>query len=291
MCHRPAKPLWIRFAAPIVACVAACLAFSSIAKADGWQPWSGASYSAAPSTSDNRADSQPQVYDVAPAFARAATAEAQYDLAWTNMTATQIRARIQFQHSPEYRRAQQELSDAQAAYDDAAQTVIANLLSDPAYHKLIEKRTQTQIALNSHPDDPADLNAIAQLKMEYSAAASRMEADALAGDSQVRDAKTRLQAAQQVVTGMTERFNDTFANQPAVASAWKTYQNSIVNQAGAQGYLEGALITRADVINVNNLKYAPAPNNVYCGAPYYPYWGYGFSPYFTGYYGFVGRRF
>ena len=245
------------------------------------------------STPDNRGTSQPLVYDVAPAFARAATAQAQFDLAWTNMTAAQIRARAQFEHSPEYVAAQRELADAQSAYDGACEAVIADLLKDPAYHKLIEKRTQVQIALDQHPADSADVQAIAHLKMEYSAAASRMEADALAGDSQVQNAKTRLLAGQQVVDSMIQRFEDAFANQPAVAFAWRNYQNAIVNQAGAQGYLQGALITRDDVNNVNYLRYSPAPNNVYCGAPYYPTWSYGcgINPYFFGYYGIVVRRF
>ncbi len=229
MFHRPSKLGWMRFAAFSMACLAA----AAVVKADDWQPWSGAGAPVAgSSTPDNRGTSQPLVYDVAPAFARAATAQAQFDLAWTNMTAAQIRARAQFEHSPEYVAAQRELADAQSAYDGACEAVIADLLKDPAYHKLIEKRTQVQIALDQHPADSADVQAIAHLKMEYSAAASRMEADALAGDSQVQNAKTRLLAGQQVVDSMIQRFEDAFANQPAVAFAWRNYQNAIVNQAG-----------------------------------------------------------
>jgi hypothetical protein len=291
MAHRPSKLHWMRMAAV----GAACLTIASVSRADNWQPWTGAGSPAASATTDNSSDSQPLAYDIAPAMAQAATADAKYDLAWMNLSEAKIHAYTKFEHSPEYQRAQRELADAQSAYDDASQTVIASLLSDPAYHKLIEKRTQTQIALNQRPGDQGIFNAISQLKMEYSSAASRMEADALAGDIQVRVAKTRLLAAQQVVTEITNRFEDNFAAQPAIASAWRNYQNAIIDQAGAQGYLDGALITRADLNYFNNLKYTPAPNNIYYGAPYYPYggygYGYGFTPIYYGYYRRVVRRF
>ena len=225
---------------------------------------------------------------MAPAMGQAAAAEAQYDRASINLTDAQIRTRTQFQHSAEYRAAQRELQDAQDAYESACQDVLADLRNNPAYHALLEKRTQTQIALDNNRGDKPEMVAIATLKMEYSAAASRMEAEALGADSQVRDAKVRLEAAGQTLQGMTERFEDSFPDRPAIASAWQNYQNSIVNQAGAQGYLEGAFITRSDMMLANAQRYsAPQPN---CwGGWGYPY---GCSPYWYGYYGIIiNRRF
>ena len=288
MFHRPWTPGWVRMG---VAAMAVAAATCAVAKADGdaWQQWSGSdSPSAVSRGTDNQQNtSQPLVYDMAPAMARAAVAQAQYDRASINLTDVQIRARLQFEHSPEYRAAVQELSDAQGAYEAACQPVENELMDNPAYRSLIEKRTQTQVALDNSHGDRAVATAITTLKMEYSAAASKMEAEALADDAQVRDAKVRLIAARQTLDSMTERFEDSFADRPAVAAAWQNYQDSIINRAGAQGYLDGAMVTRADVLLTNQQRYSGTQYS-YCAA--WPY-GYGYSPYWYGYYGVLVRRF
>ena len=77
------------------------------------------------------------------------------------------RARKDFQISAEYITAQNDLADAQHAYDAAVDTVLARLQTDQQYKNLIEKRTQEQIALKSTGIGTGVRNSVATEKLHY----------------------------------------------------------------------------------------------------------------------------
>ena len=132
---------------------------------------------------------------------------------------------------------------------------MARLANDQNYRKLVEQRTQEQIDLKSADVDSGLRNVVASEKLRYGAMASRMEAYALASDSAVQDAKSRLVAAQEALTVKERQFESQLFNRPEIAAARQSMEMARANKAGAVGYLCGAEITRADQIDVNSQMY------------------------------------
>jgi hypothetical protein len=167
------------------------------------------------------------------------------------------------------------VADAQKTYDAASDAVMARLANDKEYRKLVEQRTQEQIDLKSADVDSGLRNYVANEKLRYGAMASRIEANALANDSAVQDAKNRLVAAQESLTVKERQFESQLFNRPEIVAARQSMEMARSNKAGAVGYLRGAEVTRADQIDVNSQVYGG--NTVVVGP-----WG----PYYRGYFGF-----
>jgi hypothetical protein len=239
----------------------------------GYLPWRGSGFGGyvvnGPSPSQ-----APRVYDLAPAVAQAAYAEADYDNRWIGLQVMLERARGDFFISADYLAARQEVTEAQNAYDSAADSVLARLASDGTYRNLIEQRTEEQIALKSTGVGSGLRNAVAAEKLRVGAMASRMEAYALANDSAVQDARKRLVSAQAALTLKQGQFESQLYNRPEIVAARQAMEGSRANKAGAQGYLLGAEITRADQVNINSQAYGG--NTVILGP---------WDPYYRGYFG------
>jgi hypothetical protein len=185
------------------------------------------------------------------------------------------RARGDFYISADYLAARKEVADAQRVYDSATDSVLARLANDKNYRDLIEQRTEEQIALKSTGVGSGLRNAVAAEKLRYGTMVSRMEAFALANDSGVQDARKRLVTAQEAMTLKGEQFESQLFRQPEVAGARESMEAARANKAGAEGYLRGAVITRADQIDINAQMYG---GNSILISPW--------NPYYRGYFGF-----
>jgi hypothetical protein len=242
----------------------------------GFLPWQsngfgfGPVYPAGVSTGPQQA----QGYDIAPAMGRAAFAEAEFDNRWADLQVLVDRARKDFQVSAEYMAAKNELTDAQHVYDAAVDSVLARLQSDQQYKDLIEKRTEEQIALKSTGIGTGLRNSVATDKLHYGSMVTQMEAVALSDDSAVQDARGRLISADETLRLKEHQFESQLYNRPEVAAARGEMETARANRAGADGYLHGAYITRADQLNLS--VQSNSGNNVFLT---------GMDPYFRAYFG------
>ncbi len=243
----------------------------------GFMPWQsngfgfGPVYPAGVSTGPQQ---QAQVYDIAPALGQAAFAEAEFDNRWAGLQVLVDRARVDFQISSEYIAAKDELTDAQHAYDAAVDAVLARLQTDQQYKDLIEKRTEEQIALKSTGVGTGLRNSVATEKLHTGSMVTQMEAVALTNDPSVQDARIRLVSADETLRLKEKQFESQLYNRPEVVAARGQMETARANKAGADGYLRGAFITRADQLNLNAQN--NSGNNVFLT---------GMDPYFRAYYG------
>jgi hypothetical protein len=243
----------------------------------GFRPWQsngfgfGPVYAAGASSGPQQ---QAQVYDIAPAMGQAAFAEAEFDNRWAELQVMVGRARMDFQISAEYLSAKNDLADAQRAYDGAVDAVLARLQSDQQYKDLVEKRTEEQIALKSTGIGTGVRNSVATEKLHTGSMVTQMEAVALTNDSAVQDARGRLVSADETLRLKEKQFESQLYSSPEVVAARGQMETARANRAGADGYLHGAYVTRADQLNLNAQN--NSGNNVYLT---------GMDPYFRAYYG------
>jgi hypothetical protein len=253
---------------------------------NGYRPWTyvdfgygspWGSYASAPPEQSGTDTSAVKVYDIAPAVAEASYAEAEVERTYTNLNLMIDRARKDFETSSDYQAALHELNDAQATYEDAMNRVIDHLMDNPSYRNLIQQRTFQDVVMEGMLPYSGVRTRVAEQKMDYGSQASLMEADALAHDSAFQDAKTRLLSAKQTLWRRQADFNSSLYRKPELVAANQSYQAAKSNCAGAAGYLRGALVTRADQVDINAASFGGTAG----GLVYSPW-----TPYFGGYNGF-----
>ncbi|MDP9172412.1 MAG: hypothetical protein M3O30_00910 [Planctomycetota bacterium] len=222
-----------------------------------------------------------QVYDLGPVMARAAFADSEYDNANANLNIAVSRTRKDFDNSPDVVAARQKLQDAQKTYDNAAAQVMADVAKDPNYQNLVDHRSELDAAI-SQTVSPAARADLARQKLDISATLSHVRAVALAeamkNDSALMQAKDNVALAQQQLADKLNQHDSAFYDNQHVAGAWSNLQNSRSMRAAAQGYLQGALITRSDIIATDE-RHNPNYGNIAAG---------GFDPYNSGYFGVGG---
>jgi hypothetical protein len=241
-------------------------------------PWIGGGFgpyygddSSGPSQSQQQ---QPQVVDMAPALGMAAYADTEYDNRWSSLQVLLDRSRNSFKISDDYLNAKRDLDGAQKDYDAAVETALSRLLDDPNYKDLVLKRTQEEVALKQTAMDTPIRDRVAAEKMRYGSQISQMEATALANDSDVQDTRSKLVAADEKLRLMEKRFEADLYHRPDVVAARQQMETARVNKAGADGFLTGTFITRADQLDANAQTYTG--NTVYMSP---------WDPYYRGYYG------
>jgi len=248
----------------------------------GYAPWRGSGFAGGaigfgpvyPAGVSTGPQQQAQGYDIAPAMGQAAFADADFDNRWADLQLLVDRARKDFQISAEYLSAKRDLTNAQQAYDAAVNAVLARLQSDQQYKDLIEKRTEEQIALKSTGIGTGLRNSVATEKMHYASMVTQMEALALTNDSAVQDARCRLVSADESLRLKEKRFESQLYDRPEVVAARGQMEIARTNKAGADGFLRGAFISRADQLNLKGQN--NSGNNVFLT---------GMDPYFRQYYG------
>jgi hypothetical protein len=231
-------------------------------------------YYPADSGSSQASSQPPPVYDLAPAMGMAYYADTEYDNRWSGLQVLLERARKEFQISDQYLKAKKDVDDAQANYDAAVDSVLNKLQDDPNYKDLVIKRTEQQVAVNATPIDSGARDYVAAKKMQAGSQVTQMEASAMANDSNVQDARTKLIAADESLRLLEKRFEADLYHRPDVVAGRQQVEVARANKAGADGYLYGAWIGRADQIYANDQTYTG--NNVYYSDPYYRgYYGLG----------------
>ncbi len=191
------------------------------------------------------------VYDLAPAMARYAFAAASYERTYSDLIGTSNRVRKEFYASGDYLTAKHAIEDAQAAYEQAAAPVLAQVHVDQAYQAAMEKRRQADQSLKYAVLSQAMRLEVAREKMEFSAEAGRMEADALAQDGNVQQAKTRVQAMQRALDDKNAQFEASLYTNSSVVAVKHAYDDATTTLAGAQGALYGAWIARNDTVDAD----------------------------------------
>jgi hypothetical protein len=241
----------------------------------GYMPWQGGGFSGPVVYSINSPTGpqtqQEPIIDLGPAMGNAAFAAAEFQ---NRSAALQIMielARNQFRSSSEMVAAKTELEDAQRAYDDAQETVLAKLRDDPQYKSLLTKRTEEQVALSSVSLDSPMRFEVAMTKLGFGAQVTMLEAKALGEDRAFQDARGRLIAARKNLTGREKQFEAGLYNQPEIAAARQQLETARVNKAAAQAYLVGQEIARND--QLNQIAQSNSGNVVIASYPYYPVWG------------------
>jgi hypothetical protein len=205
----------------------------------GYLPWHGSGfglvypydYPSGPSTA-----SQPSTppYDLA---------SADFQNRWADLQVILSRARDDFQISSDYLAARHDYESAEANYEAAVDAVLSRVHADPKYKDLAEKRTEEQVAMKSTGIGTGTRNVIAAETMHYGSLATLMEAQALANDATVADARDRLVSTHEVLSLKEKMFESQLYHQPDVAAAREQMESARASKAGAEGYLNGAIIT------------------------------------------------
>jgi hypothetical protein len=227
--------------------------------AGGYLPWVG--YGFAPTyTIPANNGQQAQVVNIAPAQGEAAFADTIFSNRWADLQVLIDRARKDFQMSDDFLSAKADADQAQHAYDVAADSVMARLQNDADYKSLIEKKTEEKIALTQTPVGSGIRDVVANEKLRYGSMASQMEAVALANDSTVQDARSRMISADQNLRMKVKQFESDLYKRPEIVAAKQQMEVARANKAGADSYLDGMYLMRADQLYINdNLP----GNNIY----------------------------
>jgi len=98
---------------------------------------------------------------------------------------------------------------------------------------------------------------------------TQLEAEALDNDSAVQEAHGRLLAASQNLQLKQEQFESQLYRQADLTAARQQMEIARANRAGADGFLRGALVTRADQLGLNSQNVTGS--NVYLTG-WNPYW-------------------
>ena len=141
------------------------LAGPSMGHNGGYLPWRGEGFGGYSVSGPAPSQQQPEVYDLAPAVAQAAFAEAQFRNRWIDLQLMLARSRSDFYISTDYVATRKDVEQARSLYESARQTVLDRLQSDKTYKDLIIKRTEQQIALKSTAAESGLRNVVAAEKM------------------------------------------------------------------------------------------------------------------------------
>jgi hypothetical protein len=176
-------------------------------------------------------------------YGQAGSAHAADQIASTDFYMTVIRLQREFELSPDYQSAQQDVSDAYDALRAAERPILRVLAGDSHYQELAQKHLKIEMVLADDHLLPRDLWYLAGNKMDYGSEMHRMEADALAADPAVQAARKQLVAAQKKVDLMRQSFEASLYKNPQWAAAKQSYDNAEIADAGAESALIGANLT------------------------------------------------
>jgi len=213
-----------------------------------------------------------EVQAVPAARARAAIARMELLRSQVDLDRGTRAAVVAFKKSDDMSKAQAEETEAYAAYQAAREKALAPLESDGQYQALKEHRRKLgeQLA-DQHAQYKPKLNeifALAGLKLEYSMSITLREAALLRESSEVRDARSKLTAANAKVSGLRARFAADLREDPDLIAARRAVFDSKVAHVAAQAYMSGLKEARGIA-----LDYA------YWVRRYNPYRVFGYDPY------------
>ncbi|HUB27236.1 MAG TPA: hypothetical protein VL992_17560 [Tepidisphaeraceae bacterium] len=176
-------------------------------------------------------------------YAQCGSAYMAQQIADSNLNITAIHLQREFELSPQYQQALQDVTNAREALDAAERPILKLLAGDAHYQELAAKRLKMQIVLSEDGLEFRDLLDIAWAKMQYGSEMHRMEGDALASDPSVQEARKQLVAAQRTADLMRKRFEATLYRNPQWMAARQNYDSARIALAGAQAAVCGVNTT------------------------------------------------
>jgi hypothetical protein len=190
-------------------------------------------------------------------------------IADSDLNVTVVHLTREFELSPQYQQALQDVSDAHDGLDAAERPILRLLAGDAHYQELAAKRLKMQIILSE-----GGLLDIAWSKMQYGSEMHRMEADALASDPSVQQARKQLVSAQHRADLMRQRFEATLYQNPRWAAAKQNYDATRIALAGAVAAVDGVNATtciedNADARHAVYGDYSTPFGGAYVAAAYY----------------------
>ncbi|HUB25327.1 MAG TPA: hypothetical protein VL992_07845 [Tepidisphaeraceae bacterium] len=148
-----------------------------------------------------------------------------------NLNAVEQRLKTEFEASPEYKTAQDNIDAAKAAFDTEKQRVVAGLSDDPDYQAAVQKRKDAEAAIDQAHDSTdvtqdqiADL---AQQSMDAKTAVTQMESQAITDDTAASSAKSKLAAATNDFAALKQKFADSMQANPDWIAAKKQLDDAI----------------------------------------------------------------
>lgn len=140
--------------------------------------------------------------------------------------------RKQLEDSPEMRAAVKGLTEAQARFEAARDKVLQSVRETKQYKAAAELAEGPARVLAAGNLSPRDRMGVARRKLEAQAEVSRLEADALKANSDVRDARTALVVAGQKLSDLRAQAEQTLRSSPEIAAA----RQQIAEAREAYGY-------------------------------------------------------
>jgi tetratricopeptide (TPR) repeat protein len=140
------------------------------------------------------------------------------------------RLKAVFEASDDFKKALDNLDQAQSDYEDAVKQASGALASNPDYQAALAKRKAAQDAITEARQNGADDDQIAQLAMDAMAArsaVSKMEKQAGVADPTVKAAKDKLTDAGAAVQKLRDQFQDSLQDNPDWQAAKKELDDAI----------------------------------------------------------------
>ncbi len=216
---------------------------------------------------------------VAVANARWAATKEIYSRTDVILNALPVQLRKAFETSTEYKTAANELAAAQHAIDAVQQPAMDKLLTNDEYRDNKSHYDRIAKILAAGHMSQKEVTQLSEQKLEYGLRMHRMEADALAGDPAVKQARTNLQEATAKVQTMRDNFETSVRTNPEFVAVRKAWADARVDYAAASGYLDGLVAARIDALNA------------FYAQQYYSSVGNVSSPYYVGPYNYGGYNY
>jgi len=216
------------------------------------------------------------------AKAQQTVAHAVYDRARTALYNTVDNIYEDFHYSPQFQAALRDEKSAHEAYGVARDRALASLMVDSRYRALKDLAAQMSRKLedlHEHPQqNREEILATASVKLDYTSKMSEMESDALAADTNVKQARTRLVEAGTRVADMRGQFKRFAKRDATFVSARNQMDDARIAFLGADAYFQYSTTAATIALDYAYWIHRYDPYN------YYP-WGSVTNGYYGGFYG------
>ncbi|HEV7302017.1 MAG TPA: hypothetical protein VGN72_21960 [Tepidisphaeraceae bacterium] len=164
-----------------------------------------------------------------------AVMRAQQNQAKSQMESARLRVVKTFEASEDWQKAQQELQQAQAAYDEASKPVLDALKEKPEYKESKkaeeEARAAVQAAHKEGDPSPAEVTAPATEALEAGSEVTKMEQAALDADPKVAELKAKRDEIAARLQALQQQRDAAILADPEWQAAKKLHDEAAVNAA------------------------------------------------------------
>ncbi|HEV7299146.1 MAG TPA: hypothetical protein VGN72_07255 [Tepidisphaeraceae bacterium] len=209
----------------------------------------------------------------------------------SDMAGTFRKMRFMFDRSPEFRAIAAEERTAYEEYESARLAALAKLVDNEDYKAVVKLRDELGeqiIQLQSVKDIPASsIVPLAEEKLNYARTASAMEAQALAEDPAVRQARDQFVAAGSKLADTKLAFDDSMRYHPDIEAARVKVEDARIEKVADAAYSRA--LNRVTAAALDYAYFINRSNRPTVGYPAsYP--GYGDDYGYNDYYGYGYRR-